>query len=1329
MLALLSIAGPAFGYRVEPSPYATDDVIVVAKSAAELSLDNTGVTDTTAGLQQLIDDVQAMGGGVAFLEPGVYRVEGRLFLKTGVYLRGVWQRPTLGEPLAPSSSILAIVDRHGMDSDIPTIEYTDFSGIQDMTIWYPDQSTTSPVPYPPAIGRQIDRTNVVSSANFTNLTLANPYRGISARSATGAGSAHFNLRNIYGSPLFRGIESDRLSGNSKWTGIFFDPDYWRFSGLAGAPADGTIAGWIKANGHAFDFATNGQLYIQFAEVSGYRRGVFMPADGTDISLFEVHLTDCGVAFEGLDYNIRAVRSTFEGDTYGYVWNFGNNNNGEAVFHSCSFSGGVAAVDLPTSQSQYFHTCTFHNTVRVDEAEVLSIINSQFPFAGPHIEATSTNVDAVLLMGNTFLGGLDFSDSSNACVKTDSTIRRYEPLPSLTYAEFEARKPDTRPGTSQLFNVLDFGAAGDGTTDDTAAFQAALNAAAAAGGGIVFVPPGSQYLIAGSLSVPSEVELRGSYEDSHFPSGDLYGSLLLITGGAGDGNGTATLTMAADSGLRGLSFYWPDQQLPAAIEYPFLVRATGPNVYAFDLSTANPWQVFDFATFDSDNFYVEALYSNTLRTAYRVGGGTSGGSIVLNQGKAFWKNVPSSIDPNVPDNSEINFFTLENQIKNVIGDTRDLLLLGNFTRESNIYLQTIDEAGHGPRDVMTFNNGGEGTRVAYEVNALEGPLSVANSQYKVNRATPSNPEKAQFVLNYPGPAKVTAFANVMDSRADMEAYLYDGHLEIQALRLDQQTGLSGFVVAAGARLFASGMNSQETMPISGAGVVDILGSKFRSSFGDSNDARGLHVWRDNEVNRFGRAAAVTTYDDINPAGLNLLDTADSETVVYVTPDLLVDPDKELVFELRQAVLVGGESVEKLYLDVTNSALNDSPGFDLKLALKYHGEGSGLVRVFYDAVGGEQLLASFPIATGDELHDWESGAISDARFADGLNGADIRIEIDPAADFSLASAQVLESDTHCNDLALGGTFDPFVHYRARAPKTAAGMLNILPKDWVVTLDDRRWSGVDDPENFVVRDARGLVLSSVGGGDYLHYRITSGRESVADAARRPAKHVKRVVELANDLGDIEVETRGIAGLMVPAAIDESVPPSPPADATHFVCYKVKASQSVTHQTPDTGSGKGRFRKDLQVFVADGLDDCALLADGLTPSFAASDVEGRCLYDLLKPFELCNPVDKTAVVPPRETSATIDTSTAEDVRSLLCYTARIASKVTSASAASLVGMSVGERIDPRQSKHRKRRAAEGTELHTAPGNQFPAPVEADTVKPQTICLPTDVLSVAEDS
>lgn len=64
----------------------------------------------------------------------------------------------------------------------------------------------------------------------------------------------------------------------------------------------------------------------------------------------------------------------------------------------------------------------------------------------------------------------------------------------------------------VYNVRDHGVVGNGTTDDTAAIQAAINAVQAAGGGVVFLPRGV-YRISDALVLKTGVTLRGVHAAS------------------------------------------------------------------------------------------------------------------------------------------------------------------------------------------------------------------------------------------------------------------------------------------------------------------------------------------------------------------------------------------------------------------------------------------------------------------------------------------------------------------------------------------------------------------------------------------------------------------------------------------------------------------------------------------------------------------------------------------------------------------------------------------------------------------------------------------------
>ncbi len=151
------------------------------------------------------------------------------------------------------------------------------------------------------------------------------------------------------------------------------------------------------------------------------------------------------------------------------------------------------------------------------------------------------------------------------------------------------------------SVRTFGAVGDATSDDTGAFQRALDAAYKSEGGAVYVPPG-RYLFKGPLTVPDGVGLRGSFacvpshsgiRDHAQPKPGADGSALFVTTGRGSEDGKPFLTLNTNSTVSGLTFYYPEQ-VPEEdpVPYPWTIAMRGKNPAAFDLELLNPYQGID-----------------------------------------------------------------------------------------------------------------------------------------------------------------------------------------------------------------------------------------------------------------------------------------------------------------------------------------------------------------------------------------------------------------------------------------------------------------------------------------------------------------------------------------------------------------------------------------------------------------------------------------------------------------------------------------------------------------------------------------------------------------
>lgn len=140
---------------------------------------------------------------------------------------------------------------------------------------------------------------------------------------------------------------------------------------------------------------------------------------------------------------------------------------------------------------------------------------------------------------------------------------------------------------RALNVYDFGAKGDGTSDDTGAFQAALNTAGNLGG-IVEAPEG-EFRIDGSIVIPESTALQGSFLSvpSHAHYTPNKGTVFLSYGSRSNESATPLFTLQRDSALRGVTIFYPEQAVDKAPEpYPWSIDMVADNAAVEDVECLN-----------------------------------------------------------------------------------------------------------------------------------------------------------------------------------------------------------------------------------------------------------------------------------------------------------------------------------------------------------------------------------------------------------------------------------------------------------------------------------------------------------------------------------------------------------------------------------------------------------------------------------------------------------------------------------------------------------------------------------------------------------------------
>eukprot|EP01083_Nonionella_stella_P193287 714035_1 len=219
------------------------------------------------------------------------------------------------------------------------------------------------------------------------------------------------------------------------------------------------------------------------------------------------------------------------------------------------------------------------------------------------------------------------------------------------------------------NVLDYGAKGDRKTDNTKAFNNALQAAISTDhGGYVFVPSG-QYLFEGSITIPTGVTLIGTYmfppmHTSNTSNGITWndltdGSIL----GIHTSSNTPFIEMKYSSTIKGFSIFYPDQICTnKPIEYAPTIQTTGPQTAIMDLELINSYFGISASPASVGNaarHYIARIYGGPIKTGLFIDNCHDNGRV---------ENIHFKSDWSCPSGSTITEYTAKHGISFIIGDT-------------------------------------------------------------------------------------------------------------------------------------------------------------------------------------------------------------------------------------------------------------------------------------------------------------------------------------------------------------------------------------------------------------------------------------------------------------------------------------------------------------------------------------------------------------------------------------------------------------------------------------------------------------------------------------
>ncbi|HWX21682.1 MAG TPA: discoidin domain-containing protein [Candidatus Binatia bacterium] len=689
------------GWRVVIPSLNTNEMVVAATTPQEYGAKGDGITDDSAAFQAAMNAVYnsgGSGGGVVFVPAGHYAFYTNLNIPVGVTLHGDWQDWSRnGNGMVGTT--FKVYYGAGQTTNTPFIFLNSSTALKGVNIWYPNQNANHIVAYPYSIG-------LSSDSMLQNVALVNSYQGIQM-----TGGSKAIVSTVAGTPLLTGITMDQIYDIPHAEDIRFSPDIWPAAGVTNAPgAGGPHAAWMRANGQGMVLIRVDGLIAMDTYISGYNIGIMCTNTGNGdpgATFYMGAVSNCATALLAQNMpgalGLMFAAFTLDGDTA--VNRTRTDSDANVQFNRCQIVGhnGPAVSSTGTGWHSWmqFQNCTISNALQLN-AGVFNAVNCTLLGATQCV--MSAGATRAAFTGCTFSPVKSIVNAGNpGSLLIDSRGASSNAMPIIYWTNIVNDYLSRRPAKTDLFVATNapWGATGNGSTDDTASIQSALNAAGANGGGIVFLP-GGKYRLTSTLDVPQGVELRGPYELRHRtwpgPDGKAKGAVLQPYGGQGSTTGPAAIALEANSGLVGVTISY-ESQSSNCFAFPPAIQGRGGNVYVIGVVCPNPYYYVDLDTYTCTNHFLYLVDGWALLTGYKVGHGSSG-SIVDCQGNwTYWidnydsqSSLPGSVQ------APVQNFVAHNMQSYVLGDCTELLVK-DFNIIENTFLMAKDQGGKGPNATL------------------------------------------------------------------------------------------------------------------------------------------------------------------------------------------------------------------------------------------------------------------------------------------------------------------------------------------------------------------------------------------------------------------------------------------------------------------------------------------------------------------------------------------------------------------------------------------------------------------------------------------------------